>query len=81
MQRNDFPEEEAKRRIAAQIPLAEKAERADYVVDNSHTLEETQRQVAHMYNELKQLSWWCGLHRWLILLLCLSTVMYLMLVV
>ena len=45
MQRNDFPEEEARRRIAAQIPLAEKAERADYVIDNAHSLEETQRQV------------------------------------
>ena len=74
MLRNDFPEEEARRRIAAQIPLAEKAQRADFLIDNSHSVEETQRQVAHIYNQLKHLSWWCGLHRWLVLLLCLSIV-------
>lgn len=81
MQRNDFPEEEARRRIAAQIPLAEKAERADYVIDNAHSLEETQKQVTHIYYELKSLSWWCGLHRWLVLLLWLFIVMYAMLMV
>ena len=81
MQRNDFPEKEARRRIAAQIPLAEKAERADYVIDNAHSLEETQRQVTRVYYELKCLSWWCGLHRWLILLLWLFIVMYAMLMV
>lgn len=74
MQRNDFPEEEARRRIASQMPLAEKAQKADFLVDNSHSVEETQRQVVHVYSKLKRLSWWCGLHRWLVLLLCVSFV-------
>ena len=73
-QRNDFSEEEARRRIASQMSLAEKAQKADFLVDNSRSVEETERQVAWVYNKLKRLSWWCGLHRWLVVLLCLFIV-------
>ena len=45
MARNGFDEAEAKRRIAAQPPQAEKVARADVVIDNSGTPEETRAQV------------------------------------
>ena len=45
MARNGFDEVEARRRIAAQPPQAEKVVRADVVIDNSGTLEETRAQV------------------------------------
>ena len=45
MQRNSFSEMIAKERIASQMPLEEKKRRADVVIDNSGTLEETLHQV------------------------------------
>ncbi|MDP4525426.1 dephospho-CoA kinase [Bacillus halotolerans] len=43
--RNQLTEEEALSRIRSQIPLEEKVSRADNVIDNSGTLEETKRQL------------------------------------
>lgn len=45
MERSSLTEAEARVRIAAQMPLAEKARRADFVLDNSGTLEELAAQV------------------------------------
>ncbi|MDQ4044909.1 MAG: dephospho-CoA kinase [Chloroflexota bacterium] len=45
MARNTLSEAEARRRIEAQPPMAPKLERADRVIDNSGTLEETIEQV------------------------------------
>lgn len=45
MARNGFSEAEARQRIAAQPPQAEKIARADVVIDNSGTLEATRAQV------------------------------------
>ncbi len=39
---------EAERRIAAQLPIDEKREMADHVIDNSGTLEETRAQVTRL---------------------------------
>ncbi len=47
-------EEEARRRIAAQLPRAEKLRRADFVVDASGSLEETRRQVEAIYRKLEE---------------------------
>ena len=44
---------EVARRMAAQIPDEEKIRQADYVIDNSGTLEETERQVRVIYDELR----------------------------
>jgi dephospho-CoA kinase len=41
MKRNNYSEEEAIIRIDAQMPLDEKAQMADVVIDNSHSIEET----------------------------------------
>jgi dephospho-CoA kinase len=44
---------EVVRRMAAQFPDEEKIKAADYVIDNSGSLDETQRQVREVYGELK----------------------------
>jgi dephospho-CoA kinase len=41
MSRNGLPHAEAQARIDAQMPLAEKVTRADYVIDNSGSIEQT----------------------------------------
>jgi len=43
----------ARSRIAAQLPLAEKVARADYVIDNSGTLDATSAQVRTLWQELQ----------------------------
>ena len=45
---------EVTRRMAAQLPDEEKTKAADYVVDNSGSLDETARQVKTIYAELKR---------------------------
>jgi dephospho-CoA kinase len=45
---------EVTRRMAAQLPDEEKVRAADYVIDNSGSLDETERQVKKIYAELKQ---------------------------
>ena len=47
---------EAERRTKAQLPDEEKMRRADYVVDNSGSLERTRQQVERIYPELKRLA-------------------------
>ena len=52
----EMPEAEARkeleRRAASQLPDAEKARRADMVVDNSGTVDETRERVKQVYEEL-----------------------------
>jgi dephospho-CoA kinase len=45
---------EVTRRMAAQMPDEEKIKAADYVIDNSGSLDETERQVKTIYAELEQ---------------------------
>jgi len=45
---------EVERRAQAQIPDEEKVKRADYVIDNSGTLEQTREQVRKIFNELEK---------------------------
>jgi len=47
-----FREEEVLQRIKSQIPLREKERRADFVIDNNGTKEETKKQVEKIYHEL-----------------------------
>ena len=48
-ERDGLTEEEARQRIAAQMPLDEKRARADVVIDNSGSREDTRRQVEVIY--------------------------------
>jgi dephospho-CoA kinase len=52
MARDGMSEGDARRRIGSQMPVAEKAKLADYVIDNSGTREETERQVRAVHGAL-----------------------------
>lgn len=50
--RDRFERDEARRRIASQMPLAEKAKLADYVIDNSGDVADTEAQVRRVHQAL-----------------------------
>jgi dephospho-CoA kinase len=50
--RDGCTREEALRRIRAQLPIDEKRDMADYVIDNTGSFEETERQVRELYRQL-----------------------------
>lgn len=52
MARDGLKEAEAQARIGAQLPLADKVARADYVIDNGGTLEQTRRQTEQVWSQL-----------------------------
>lgn len=55
MARDKLSEEEALQRIQSQLPLLEKIKYADYVIENSGRLSETNEQVKHTFTELVHL--------------------------
>jgi dephospho-CoA kinase len=52
--RDGFTPEEARARLAVQLPLEEKLKVATYLIDNSATLAETRAQVERVYAALLQ---------------------------
>jgi len=52
--RDGFTREHALARIRSQMPLAQKCEHADYVVDNTGTWEYAERQAAKIFQKLEQ---------------------------
>ena len=56
MAKTGLSREDALRRMASQIPSAEKRRRADYVIDCSGSLAETRAQAAALYPEIKRLA-------------------------
>jgi dephospho-CoA kinase len=56
MRRNGLSENEARQRIAAQMPQEEKKGYADYLLDTSNDFDDTRRQVEKLYAELRELS-------------------------
>jgi dephospho-CoA kinase len=52
----DAASSDVERRNKAQMPDKEKAQRADFVIDNSGSVEETHHQVQRIYSELKVLA-------------------------
>jgi dephospho-CoA kinase len=52
--RNGWSMDEIDRRLAAQLPLKEKATRADLVIQNSGTMKDLEVQVQRLKNELEQ---------------------------
>lgn len=54
MERNQFGEAEARARIAAQPPVAEKFALVDEIIDNGGSLEETRRQVRAAFERFKR---------------------------
>lgn len=51
MERNQLSEEEAKARIASQIPVVEKEKVADAVIDNNGTIEESEQQLKEILTD------------------------------
>ena len=52
IKRNNLSKEEALQRIKFQIPMKEKVKMADYVIDNSNSLDETKKQVEKIWKKL-----------------------------
>jgi dephospho-CoA kinase len=52
--RDGLTEAEAQQRIAAQLPIAQKVARADYVIRTDGSFEETDRQVGEVYGLLQR---------------------------
>jgi dephospho-CoA kinase len=52
--RDGLPEDDARRRLAAQVPLEDKVTRADWVIDNSGTPEGTAVQVERLWQTLME---------------------------
>jgi dephospho-CoA kinase len=52
--RDKISEDEIKERLKHQIPLNEKIKLADYVIDNSGSIEDTKRQVVNLWKILTQ---------------------------
>lgn len=53
LSRDELSEEAARQRIAAQMPIEEKRQYADFLIDNRGTLEETQAQVRAVWAHLQ----------------------------
>jgi dephospho-CoA kinase len=52
MERNGYSEEEASRRISSQLSIEKKRKEADFLIDNSGTLDDTERQVEELIEKL-----------------------------
>ena len=52
VRRDGVDRQAARTRLAAQMPVAAKARLADHVIDNRGALDETRRQVAHLWSQL-----------------------------
>jgi dephospho-CoA kinase len=52
IRRNNLSKEEAFQRIKSQMPMKEKVKMADYVIDNSNSLDETKKQVEKIWKKL-----------------------------
>lgn len=53
LQRSQMSEVEAKRRLQAQMPLEEKCQRADIVIENHDSLDALERQLLQVWRELQ----------------------------
>jgi dephospho-CoA kinase len=53
MKRDGATEEEARRRLAAQLPIDEKVQRADFVIRTDGTFEQTNEQVRAVLEQLQ----------------------------
>ena len=54
--RDGLSQEDIQRRLDAQIPLREKQARADFVIDNTGSLEETKQEVRKLFEDLMERS-------------------------
>ena len=80
MKRNNYTADDARQRINAQIALDKKCKWADYVIDNSASLQRTREQVGNIHNTIKTISRHHGLYLWVFIatlsIALLSTLLY-----
>ncbi|CAG8516465.1 3903_t:CDS:2 [Ambispora leptoticha] len=57
MKRDNLSENAARQRMAAQMPLKDKVHYADYIIDNSGELQETERQVIGVMKKVQPKLW------------------------
>lgn len=55
-ERDGMSEEDGRSRIRTQLPTAEKIKRADFIIDNNGSIEETKQQVDEIYRTLRSLA-------------------------
>ena len=55
MKRNGYSKEESLKRIASQLPIDEKKERATWVIDNSKNLKHLQNEVENFVEKIKKI--------------------------
>lgn len=55
MRRNDFTEEQALKRMNAQLPQKEKMQKSDFIIHNNSSLEDLEKQVLILVRELSGL--------------------------
>lgn len=72
MARNNLTENEALQRIGSQMSLEEKSKRATHVVDNSHSIAETDSQIKELYQTFERSRAYWKLR--IIVFSCLATV-------
>lgn len=53
MERDELDHEQAQKRLRAQFPIDQKREEADFLIDNSRSREETERQVEDMLAKIR----------------------------
>jgi len=56
IKRNNLSKDEALQRVRSQIPMEEKAKIAEYVIDNSSSLDKTKKQVEKIWREFMSLA-------------------------
>ena len=74
MERDNLSQDEALKRISAQMPLKEKCNRANFVIGNSGDIKFTEQQTYTLYHTMRRSSSYCGLYRWILI----AVVFYLM---
>lgn len=53
MARNNLSYEEAEKRISIQMPISKKVKSADFVIDNSGSIENTKNQIRNIFKQIK----------------------------
>lgn len=76
MSRDDLTEEEAMKRISSQMPLSVKCRRAQFVIDNTGERGQAEQQALHLFHNMKRMSLFRGLYKWICVALVLILVIF-----
>lgn len=68
--RNNLTQEEAKLRIACQMSLEKKCQMADFVIENSSSVEDTKEQVEKIVKDLKRMKYHYKIRFYIFAIIC-----------